>query len=375
VVTLFWRPISRVVTIGLRQNLAIPVLMLLLAALSLNMNFPRVKAQSTDIVDVSYPQHVMFDLERRTADPPLLVKSVVSYSDTEAGYSLVVSIFDLDSGDTVMGTVSGVPEPCDTSPPYAACLARIAPPSGIQYVQFLIAGFRPIMSLALIAVLFDTNGSLFYESESDYEFAITMTSSLVLNLKVPSVVSVSVDGVSQPDGSVSLNLIPAVHRISVPDIALFDNSTRLKFEHWSDGINETNRTIQLSYGTTLAAIYAKQYLLNATSSQENATGTGWYAEGSNATYSIPSSTLPMEGVMGWLGGKWNFQAWYEDEKSLTTSPNGSIVMLQPHSFVARFEPDYSLPALVFTIVALSAIIISRRIQRRGASRKKRIKRK
>jgi hypothetical protein len=356
----------------LRQRLAVSVF-LLLVAVSIGMYLPEVKGQITNIVEVSYPKHAMFDLERRTTDPPLLVKSVVSYSEAQPGYSLMTAIFDLDSGDTVKGTVSAVPDPCNTRPPYAACLTRIGSSSGIEYVQFLIAGFKPTMSLALIAVLFDSNGSLIYNSESDYEFAITMTSSLALDVKVPSVVSVSVDGVSQPNGSVLLNLIPGAHRISVPDIALFGNSTRLKFEHWSDWINETDRTIQLGHGTTLAAIYVTQYFLNATSSQANVTGTGWYTEGSNATFSIPSSTLPMKGVLGWLGGKWNLQGWYENGRLLTTLPNGSIVMAQPHLLIARFEPDYSLPALVFTIAALAAIIALARIRPRRVPRKKRMK--
>jgi hypothetical protein len=356
----------------LRPRLAVSML-LLLAALSLGMTLPEVKAQMTNIVEVSYPKHALFDLERRTTDPPLLVKSVVSYSEGEPGYSLMTAIFDLDSGDPVKGTVSAVPDPCNTNRSYAACLTRIGSSSGIEYVQFLIAGFKPTMSLALIAVLFDMNGSLIYNSESDYEFAITMTSSLTLDVKVPSVVSVSVDGVSQPNGSVLLNLIPGAHRISVPNIVLFGNSTRLKFEHWSDWNNETDRAIQLGRGTTLAAIYTTQYFLNATSSQVNATGTGWYTEGSNATFSIPSSTLPMKGVMGWLGGKWNFQWWYENGRLLTTLPNGSIVMNQPHFLIAQVEPDYTLPALVLTIGALATIIALTRVRSREVTRKKRKK--
>jgi hypothetical protein len=359
-------------TIGLRQRLAVSVL-LLLAATSMGMNLPEVKGQVTNIVEVSYPKHAMFDLERRTTDPPLLVKSVVSYSEAKTGYSLMTAIFDLDSGDAVKGTVSAVPDPCNTKPPYAACLQIIGSSSGTEYVQFLIAGFKPTMSLALIAVLFDSNGSLIYDSESDYEFAITMTSSLALDVKVPSIVSVSVDGVSQPNGSVLLNLIPGAHKISVPDEAVFGNSTRLKFEHWSDGINETDRTIQLGHGTTLAAIYVTQYFLNATSSPENVTGSGWYTEGSNTTFSIPSSTLPMKGVMGWLGGKWSFQGWYENGRLLTTLPKDSIVADKPHSLVAQFQPDYSLPALFFTLAALATIIALTRIRPRKIPRKKRMK--
>jgi len=338
----------------------VAALLLLLAAVSFDKSLPEVKAESTDITDVSYPEHALFDLEHRTTEPPLLVKATVSYSDAEPSYFLLVTIFDLESGDAVRGRGSGAPEPCKSSTTYASCLIGIGSSSGIEFVEFSIAGFKPTMSLAIIAVLLDGTGSMIYESESDYEFAITMTSSLVLSIRVPSTVSVSVDGVPQREGNVWLNLIPGFHKISIPDTAQLDNVTRLKFERWSDGVDETNRTIQLGQGTMLAAIYAMQYLFRATSSEGNVTETGWYDEGSNATFSVPSTTMPMNGVVGLLGGEWKFQGWYENGELQTNSINGSIIMRQPHSLIARWEPGYTLPVLVFTIAVLTLIIASMR---------------
>lgn len=342
------------------------MLVLLLTVVSLNTILPSAKAQSTNIADVSYPAHAMFDLEHRTTDPPLLVKATVSYSHSKPGYFLSVGIFDLDSGNTVRGTGRTAPQLCSPTANLALCLIEIKSTSGVEYVEFDIAGFKPTMSLAIIAILFNTTGSMIYDSESDYEFAITMTSSLVLSIRVPSIVSVSVDGAPQPEGNVWANLIPGVHRISVPDTAQLDNVTRLKFEHWSDGVNETNRTISLGHQTMLVATYAMQYLLAARSSEGNVTGAGWYMEGSNAAFSVSSTTMLMNGITGMLGGKWKFQGWYENGELLTAATNGSIIMRQPHSLIARWEPDYNLPALILTIAALLMVIVYARRNARKA---------
>ncbi len=314
------------------------------------------KAESTNITDVSYPAHAMFDLEHRTTDPPLLVKATVSFYGSEPGYFLSIGIFDLDSGDSVKGGGSASPNRCNLVNGYAMCLMEIKSSSGVEHVEFNIAGFKPTMSLAIVAVLFNATGTLIYESESDYEFAINLTSSLILSIMAPSIVSVSVDGIPQPEGSVQLNLIPGVHRITVPDIAQLSNVTRLKFEQWSDGLNQTNRTITLSKQTMLTATYATQYLIADTNSQGNATGSEWYNEGSTATFSVSSATMPMSGILGLMGGKWNFQGWYENGRILTASINIHVIVHQSRSLTARWEPDYALPALAFSAIAFAIII-------------------
>jgi hypothetical protein len=62
-------------------------------------------------------------------------------------------------------------------------------------------------------------------------------------------------------------------------------------------------------------------------------------------------------MMGLLGGKWKFQGWYENGELLTRSINGSIIMRQPHYLIAQWEPDYTLPVLLFTIAALLALVL------------------
>ena len=327
---------------------------LILALVSLNSLFRPAYAESTSITGVTYPERVLFDLDSRTTDPPLLVTATVSYSDARPGFFFSVSIFDLDSGNIVKGSGKDSSRRCDLD--RAVCSGEITSPSGVEHVAFLIKGFKQTMSLAIIANLYDGSGSLIYNSESDYEFVIRMTSAFVLRVSAPITVPVSVDGVPQPKGNVSLYLVPGVHEISVPDAVQLNNVTRMKFERWSDGVNQTIRSINLSSLTLLTAIYATQYLLAATSAQGNVTGNGWYDVGSNATFSVPIATKPMSGLMGLLGGKWTFKGWYENGEIMTASTSGSMLVLGSHSLVARWAGDYELPSLAF-ITAASALII------------------
>lgn len=339
-------------------------LFVLALAISLILIIPPVHAQTTNITDVSYPRNATFDLEGRTTDPPLLVEATVSYSDAKPGYFLAVGVFDLDSGDVVGGTGSTSAGPCNSG--YARCLIEVKSVSGVEYVQFLLAGYKPSMSMAIIAVLFDETKNLIYNSESDYEFTITMTATLALSVIVPGSVPVTVDGMEQPKGNVRLNLVPGPHTVSVPEIVQLDNVTRLKFQNWSDAINQTSRSVILIYRTSLTAVYVTQYWLDAASPHGNSTGSGWYDEGFSAAFSVQSTTIPMENVLGLLGGKWVFEGWDEEGELFSRSGNGNIVMLGSHSLVALWAPDYTLP-LVFVGAIVAVLAIVGVVKRRSSS--------
>jgi len=337
-----------------RAKNAIPFLILL--TLTSSAIFPIVRAQTTSIVDVTYPRHATFDLERRTADPPLLVSATIAYSQAREGYFLVVGVFDLDSGDLVKGSGGVSSGECDAG--YARCLADVKSDSGVEVVQFLVAGYKPTMSMAIIAVLFDDSKNMIYDSESDFEFVISMTATLSLSVIAPGDVVVIVDGNPQPNGSTHLNLVPGKHAVSVPEIVQVSNFTRLRFKGWADGNNQTDRTISLTYGTALTAVYVTQYWLNAANAQGCAclsTGNGWYDEATVASFSVESTSLPMDGVLGLIGAKWVLQGWYENGELLTRSKNGTITMLNPHFVTARWAPDFTLPLVGLAVAAVLAI--------------------
>lgn len=347
---------SRRSGLPLHRNL---ILSLFLLAVSSIPIVPSVHAQTTNIADVSYPKHVSFDLEHGTTDPPLFVEAAVSYSDAKPGYFLAVGVFDLGSGDPVTGSGSAA-GPCDSK--YAACVIGLTSSSRLKHVQFSLVGYRMTMSMVIVAVLYDQARNLIYDSESDYVFTVTMTYTLALRVRVPGSVPVTVDGVPQPEGSVSLNLVPGDHAVSVPEIVQLDNTTRLKFQHWSDEVQETSRSVPLHHQTLLTAEYVTQYFLNATTLHRNSLGSGWYDEGSAASYSIQSTTVPMENVLGLLGGKWVFEGWYEQGELITKSSSGNVIMLGAHSLIARWAPDYALPIIFFAGLAgvLSLILLGKR---------------
>jgi hypothetical protein len=308
---------------------------------------------------VTYPKHVAFDLEHRTTDPPLLVEAAVSYSDAKPSYFLAVGVFDLESGNPVAGSGSSTGT-CD--PTYAACFIGAKSTSAVEHVGFLLAGYRPTMSMAIIAVLLDETKNLIYTSESDYVFTVTMTATLALRVRLPGSVRVTVDGMTQGEGTVWLNLVPGDHTVSVPEIVQLDNVTRLKFQDWSDGVGQNSRSVSLTHQTLLTAEYVTQYWLNATTSHGKSQGSGWYDDESTAVYSIQSTTVPMENVLCLLGGKWVFQGWYEQGELVTQSRNGTVIMLGAHSIAAHWVPDLAMPAILFGGIAviLCLIVLVRR---------------
>lgn len=336
------------------------ILFFLLLVISLIPIVPAVHAQSTNVTNVTYPGHVSFDLEHGTTDPPLVVEATISYSDAKPGYFLAVGVFDLSSGDPVLGT-GGSAGVCDSK--YAACVIGLTSSSGLDQVQFSLVGYRMTMSMAIVAVLYDQTRNLIYESESDYVFTVTLTYTLALRVRVPGSVSVSVDGTAQPAGSVWLNLVPGDHVVSVPEIVMVDNVTRVKFQHWSDGVQETSRSVSLHHQTLLTAEYVTQYLLNATTLHGRSMGIGWYDEGSTASYSIQSTTVPMENVLGLLGGRWVFEDWYEQGELITKSSSGTVMMIGAHALIAHWTADYTLPVVFLgglAMVSLVLILIRRR---------------
>lgn len=330
---------------------------------------PQVHAQTTNITNVKYPRYAVFDIEQRTAEPPLTVKATVTYSDAKPGYYLGVGIFDLTTGNLVTGSGSTLPGRCGVlSYGYAGCTVRLTKTSGSEYVSFSLGQPQPIMNLVLVAGLFDNNTEQIQSSLTDFEFTIRLTTALTLQLNVPSSVRVTVDSEIQWTGSVRLKLVVGTHRVSVPDTVQIDNSTRLEFREWSDGVTQPNRTVLLNHDVILAANYTTQYFLGVSSDPVNATGRGWYDQGATASFSVPSVEEPMSGLLEILRGLWKFQGWYENGTLLTITKDGSITMNTAHTLVAHWHGDYTFPMIILGLVlAAASLTIVRFRKRREAS--------
>lgn len=335
-------------------------------ALGFSFSLPSVLAQQTSITNVSFPKNVLYDLERDSTDPPVIVTTTVSYTGAQTGYYLQVGVFQLDDGSLAEGSGSTNLGQCiqSTTDIHAACIVAVKSSSGSGDFNFLLRS-RPkrLWNLAVIAVLANSSLDTLYDSESDYTFTIAVDIALTLQITAPNPVTVTVDGTSRSQGSVSLKLIVGSHNVTVPELVQLDNDTRLKFAEWSDGLPTTNRMVLLNHYVDLKAIYVTQYLLTIASSRP-VSGAGWYDQGTNATFSVNSTIQPMDGMLGFLGGRWEFQGWYDYGQPIATSENSSIQMNAAHSIQARWYANYTIPAaLIFSMllfVIYSALTHKRR---------------
>ena len=336
--------------------------LLIIVVLTLCCIIPTVLAQQTSITNVHYPNTVQYDLESDFTFPPATITATIAYSGARSGYYLQVGVFQLDDGSLVKGSASASPEKCvqNTSETYAACTVPVSMSAGAGDFSFALRS-RPkrLWDLAIVAILANSSLGILDDSESDYTFTINVNIALTLQVTVPNPVTVTIDGINQTQGSISLSLVTGAHNVTVPEIVQLGNDTRLKFSGWSDGVTTPNRTVLLNHYLNLEAIYIHQYSLIIESSTP-VSGSGWYDQGTNATFAVRARTQPIDGILGFLGGRLEFQGWYDRDQLITTAGNGSIQMNASHSIQARWYANYAIPAalMISALILLSYAIAS-----------------
>ena len=339
--------------------------MVCLLFLSLMPIFPAVRAAqtTTTIYQVSTPTRGVAGSET-----PLSVNVTVYYNNTVAGYHLVVGILGTDQF-LVPGVAVSSTDPCvNTLAATAVCEMIVTKPSGVEQVRFQIGGIfgarvqEGNWNLNATSLLKNSQGQLIASSVSSKSFMIDLVP-IALNIEVPSGAVVSVDGVQQPPGSLSIGVTFGQHNITVPQLLNVSSSTRLRFDHWSDGSSSTFRSILITNSTTLQAYYVNQNLLTLIGAQGNVTVFTWYDSDDNATFST-SQYAPATGPLGILGARLTFQGWYENGQLLTDSPNGTISMDRPHTLTAIWQVDYVVPAAVACGVILAGLLMFLLLQRR-----------
>ena len=335
-----------------QKILLLPCLFIIFLALTST----NVHAQTTNIVTLLAPIHVPV-----TSQNPVSVYANVSYSGAGANYMLVIGVLDQNKTQptAVSSTMVASPYPCtDQLGMNGVCAIKLQNPSGIEHLEVKINGIlgnktTGIWHLAFSVILLDANGNGVQDSLSSVPFQISVTPTPLLYVKVPSAVSVSVDGVTKAPGSIDgTPLTVGQHVLSVPGLLNANNSTRLKFDHWSDGSTSTNRSALAQSDIGLEAFYVTQHPLILNSSLRVTSGADWYDSNSNATFSVTPSYVPMDGVMGMLGARIAFQGWYENGNLITSSSTGTIAMNQAHTLVASWQPDYTIPEAVAAALAL-----------------------
>jgi len=319
--------------------------------------FANVHAQTTTISELQYQNQVVAGRL-----DPLVVRATVTYAESKPGYFLAVGIVDegFAPPKAVLGIVSSSPDICvNQQMLQALCIIRLPSSSGTEHLEFKIGGILEERRtpndwhLNMMAVLLNSNNTVIEGSRSSHPFTITFAQ-IVLTVTVPAAVSVTVDGVKQPSGEIAFPVSAGEHSLELPALVEVDNMTRLKFDSWSDGLTLANRTIWLNSSESVEATYATQYRLVLTGGPVTAVGEGWYDQGSPAAFSVPASGS-ISGLLGLLGGKASFQGWYENGELVTDSPTGTISMSRPHTLVAQWQIDYSMP---ISIIAGIAIVVS-----------------
>src|SRR5208282_1123682 len=139
--------------------------------------------------------------------------------------------------------------------------------------------------------------------------------------------------------------------ISIPPTVQFDNSTRLAFNSWEDGVNATSRTCMLDGDTQLNATYRPQYLVQINSIVSTYSYSQWYNKGANLTLSAEDS-VPMSWPLGALGLKYTFLSWsVAGVNSQSTQVN--VTVNGPMIISANFATDYSgLTILIIPVVGI-----------------------
>jgi hypothetical protein len=122
----------------------------------------------------------------------------------------------------------------------------------------------------------------------------------------------------------------------------------------------------------LSVVYYPQYRLSINTNVAGASvaGAGWYDGGSLASFSVTETQLSTGGVLDLLGAKVVFQGWFEDGKLITANPSGSIEMNTPHTILAQWTTDYSIPIILFALVVASGLGIYSMTKRAGRKAEK-----
>ena len=197
---------------------------------------------------------------------------------------------------------------------------------------------------------------------------IAKTANLDVFVGIPEV-NVSIANVTVktlPNGDASTAVaVGSDPEVSVPAIIDLQNSTRIVFATWSDGVVQPQRHVRIDGDVTLKANYKTQYLLqvNSISTYES-----WYDKGANATLSAPSS-VPMNWPLSILGVREYFVGWTGDIDSSLTRLN--ITMDSPKNVNEQFSADYrplAIPSIFIVgaaVAVVSLVFLRRRI--RGAA--------
>jgi hypothetical protein len=154
--------------------------------------------------------------------------------------------------------------------------------------------------------------------------------------------------------------------ITAPSEVEATKDSRAVFRGWSGDYmgGDPKISVMMDKPKRIVAEYVTQYLLTVNSPLGSPQGSGWYDDGSSATFSV-ASPVSVEGLMGMLGGKYTFDHWRGDSTATTAAV--SVTMDGPKTVNAEWRTDNTMPyamigALVgiIVIIALALVLVMRR---------------
>ena len=314
------------------------------------VSFFSVHAQTMDITQLIFPSSVLAG-----SLDPTPVSVAIPYSGAKPGFWLMVGIADLKLNSTIVpGSAEGSPSPCLNQPvAQALCQAQLQSESGIENVQFRIGGIfannrHPPGTWDLQMMAEILNSNLTVLSRSAVSFAIELAP-ISLSIEIPNNATFWVDGAASTGGAIPVALGP--HSIAVPMFVTVNDTERLRFDSWADGFTQPNRTLYVSSNVKLSVVYRTQYRLSINTNVAGASvaGAGWYDDGSLASFSVTGTQQSTGGILDLLGSKVTFQGWFENGNLITTDSSGNIEMNRPHTILAQWTTDYTIPIGLFGV--------------------------
>ncbi len=173
----------------------------------------------------------------------------------------------------------------------------------------------------------------------------------------------ALDGENKTGRSVSFEATGVEHRL---EAAFYKTTgeTRLAFSAWSDGVADNPRVIRLSRDTVLDAVYRVEHHVAVSSELGEASGEGWYAEGSTATVSVTPSIIPKDFFTNNV-----FDGWVENGRKASSSAVYSFIVSKPVCLKASWRTELNpvmlaLVGLIAILLALSVLLVFLRRKRR-----------
>lgn len=207
------------------------------------------------------------------------------------------------------------------------------------YFDTICVQWTPTAGNHNITWIMDPNNSIEEWDETNNNMSKSFTVGYALTVQTPySDIRVGIDGNSHwtdSDGTVQTYVVPGVHNVEVADYIPLGTDARGKFVQWNDGNVSNPRDILVENDLTLNATYVTQYALTVNINPSNigeATGEGWYDEGTIAVATCNSS-IPWNSTSRYVFLEWTGNA-------TGTSATLEILMDSPKAVVAEYWMQY-----------------------------------